>query len=724
MRHSVFGLQPVCFLLTLFIASHHVVAEDATPLKAGIIGLDAHARSWAKILNNPDAEGELADLRVVAGYPAGSPDIPQSQKLLKKGIEAFQELGIPLVDSIDTLIRKSDVVMILSIDGRPHLAQAQEVIKAGKPVFIDKPVAGSLADAKQIYALARKHEVPCFSSSSLRFAPGTRAVLDNSQEGKILGCDAHSPCAIEPHHPDFFWYGIHGVETLFTIMGTGCETVTRTHTKDADVAVGAWQDGRIGTFRGHRTGPHTYGATVFGKGKVVQAGEFEGYEPLLVEIVKFFKTGVPPVSPEETLEILAFMEAADKSKEKGGRPVKLPSIQLAKQPAEGDEEQAKRGSRQAKNSDASTLPEVAGPSTAGYVSGELIYPLDNKPTPQCHASTIVETPAGPVAAWFGGRHEKNPDVGIWVARHRNGQWTQPVEVADGVQSSEQRYPCWNPVLFNPQNGPLMLFYKVGPSPRQWWGMLKTSIDNGKSWSASRRLGENPKIGHLIGPVKNKPVQLADGSILCPSSTEHDGWRVHFELTPDLGKSWKVIGPIHDGEQFSAIQPSILTYPDGKMQVLCRSRQQVITQSWSADGGETWSKMTATQLPNPNAGTDAVTLRDGRQLLVYNHTTRGGPFPSGRNMLNVAVSRDGREWNTVLTLEKQKGEYSYPAVIQTDDGKVHITYTYRRQSVKHVVLDPERIPSCSCLRPFGTSNPEGVLSHCAEACLPWPIKRQL
>ncbi|MGM0488147.1 MAG: sialidase family protein [Planctomycetota bacterium] len=337
------------------------------------------------------------------------------------------------------------------------------------------------------------------------------------------------------------------------------------------------------------------------------------------------------------------------------------------------------------------MPEVAQPGMGGYVSDELIYPLDDKPTPQCHASTIVETPSGLVAAWFGGQHERNPDVGIWVARHRDGAWTRPEEVADGVQSAETRYPCWNPVLFNPKDGPLMLFYKVGPSPRRWWGMLMTSTDDGKSWSAPRRLGENETIGHLIGPVKNKPIQLEDGSILCPSSTEHEGWRVHFERTTNLGKTWEVIGPIHDGEEFGAIQPSILTYPDGRLQILCRSRQNVITQSWSADGGRTWSRMTATELPNPNAGTDAVTLRDGRQLLVYNHTTRGGPFPSGRNMLNVAVSRDGKEWNTVLTLEKQKGEYSYPAIIQASDGSVHVTYTYRRQSVKHVVLDPSGIP---------------------------------
>jgi len=355
---------------------------------------------------------------------------------------------------------------------------------------------------------------------------------------------------------------------------------------------------------------------------------------------------------------------------------------------------------------------VARPDRDGYIKGELIYPLDDKPTPQCHASTIVETPSGLVAAWFGGTREGHRDVGIWVSQHHgnkphnNGTWSRPVEVATGEEGEQRDYPCWNPVLFQPRKGPLLLFYKVGPSPRRWWGMLMTSRDGGKTWSKPRRLGRDKRLGkenpNLIGPVKNKPVQLKDGGILCPSSTEHDGWRVHFELTADLGKSWTVIGPIRSGEQsgeqigeqsakqFSAIQPTILTYPTGKLQALCRTRQGVIAQTRSSDGGKSWSRLSATPLPNPNAGIDAVTLNDGRQLLVYNHTTRGGGFPSGRQMLNVAVSRDGKTWTPVLTLQRSRGEYSYPAVIQTSDGRVHVTYTYKRRSVKHVVLDPQKL----------------------------------
>jgi predicted dehydrogenase len=265
-------------------------------------------------------------MAVVAGYAGGSSDIPHSVELLEKGVATFREMKIPIVDSIPELLEMVDVVMILSIDGRPHLEQALPVFAAGKPVFIDKPVAGTLADALQIYRLAEKHQVPCFSSSSLRFSPGTQAVRDDPKVGEIRGCNAQSPCGLEPHHPDFFYYGIHGVESLFTIMGPGCQSVTRVQSADTDVAVGVWDDGRVGAFRGHRTGPHTYGATVFGSKGIVEAGKFEGYEPLIVEIVKFFKTGKPPIPAEWTLEIHAFMEAADESKRQGGCPVSIESV--------------------------------------------------------------------------------------------------------------------------------------------------------------------------------------------------------------------------------------------------------------------------------------------------------------------------------------------------------------------------------------------------------------
>jgi predicted dehydrogenase len=236
---------------------------------------------------------------------------------------------VEIVGSIDELLTKVDAVLLESVDGRPHLEQVRPVLKAGKPVFIDKPVAGSLADAVEIYRLAADYKVPCFSSSSLRFYPGTQAMRNDSPMGEILGCSVHGPCSLEPHHPDLFWYGIHGVEMLFTIMGTGCQQVTRVQTEDTELVTGVWQDGRVGTFRGTRKGKGGYGALVYGSKAIATTEPGGGYEPLVVEICKFFRSGKPPVSPEETIEIFAFMEAADESKRQGGKPVSLESV-LAK----------------------------------------------------------------------------------------------------------------------------------------------------------------------------------------------------------------------------------------------------------------------------------------------------------------------------------------------------------------------------------------------------------
>ncbi len=316
-------------------------------------------------------------------------------------------------------------------------------------------------------------------------------------------------------------------------------------------------------------------------------------------------------------------------------------------------------------------------SRAAIVKTEFIY--DQAPFPSCHASTIVQTKGGLVAAWFGGTDEKNPDVGIWVSRYDKNGWSKVVEVANGVQQPDLRYPCWNPVLFQPERGPLLLFYKVGPTPSTWWGMLTTSTDGGVTWSRPSRLPDG-----ILGPIKNKPVQLRDGSILCGSSTEHAGWRVHMERTSDLGKTWQKTEPLNDRNEFGAIQPAILVHPSGAIQILCRSRQGKITESWSSDGGRTWSAMKITSLPNPSAGIDAMILKDGRALVVYNHTTRG------RSPLNIAVSSDGKIWKAALTLEDQPGEYSYPAVIQTGDGLVHVTYTWKRKLIKHVVIDPKKL----------------------------------
>jgi hypothetical protein len=307
--------------------SSSLFAQETKPLRAGIIGLDtSHVTAFTQVLNNAKNEGDLAGVRVVAGFPAGT-DIPASKDRVAGFTKTLREkYTIEIVDSIDDLLKKVDVVLLESVDGRPHLAQAKPVFKAGKPVFIDKPVAGSLADAIQIYDLAKQTKTPCFSSSSLRFAPSVHEARNNPKVGDILGCDTYGPSPLEPTHPDLFWYGIHGVEMLFAIMGIGCESVTRVFTKETDKVVGAWKGGRIGSFRGIRAGKADYGATVFGKAGVAPVSGSGGYTPLLVEIAKFFKTGKPPVSPEETVELFAFMEAADESKRKGGAAVTIEAV--------------------------------------------------------------------------------------------------------------------------------------------------------------------------------------------------------------------------------------------------------------------------------------------------------------------------------------------------------------------------------------------------------------
>jgi predicted dehydrogenase len=318
--------------------SFSTVADAATPtdkvtdssmLRAGIIGLDtSHAGAFTKLLTDSKPADDLAGVRVVAAFPGGS-DIPSSRDRLGKFTEEIKAMHVEIVDSIPALLEKVDVVLLESVDGRQHLEQVKPVFAAGKPVFIDKPLAGSLADAVAIAELGQRSGTPWFSSSSLRFARDTQAARNDSKIGAVVGCDAWGPCHLEATHPDLYWYGIHGVETLYTIMGTGCETVSRSHTEGTDFAVGVWKDGRIGTFRGIRDGKQDYGATVFGKSGITQVGHFESYRPLVVEIVKFFKTRKPPVRAEETLEMMTFMEAADESRRQGGAQVKFTDV-LAK----------------------------------------------------------------------------------------------------------------------------------------------------------------------------------------------------------------------------------------------------------------------------------------------------------------------------------------------------------------------------------------------------------
>jgi len=305
---------------------------------------------------------------------------------------------------------------------------------------------------------------------------------------------------------------------------------------------------------------------------------------------------------------------------------------------------------------------------------------DPMPTPSCHATTIAESCKGLVSAWFGGTREGGKDVGIWLSRQEAGKWLPAVEVANGMQPDGSRHPCWNPVLFQPKSGPLLLFFKVGPTCDRWWGMLMTSADGGATWTAPKRLPNG-----VIGPVKNKPVELADGRLLCGSSDELGGWSVHMECTADNGVTWTRTEPLNDSKSVGAIQPSLLLHRDGSIQAVGRTRQKKVFSVTSADQGKTWGEMTLLDLPNPNSGIDALTLKDGRFLMVCN------PVPKGRSPLAVALSSDGKTWTNALTLEDEPAkEFSYPAVMQTADGKVHITYTWKRLKARHVVLDPAKL----------------------------------
>ncbi|MFN4144369.1 MAG: exo-alpha-sialidase [Runella sp.] len=316
----------------------------------------------------------------------------------------------------------------------------------------------------------------------------------------------------------------------------------------------------------------------------------------------------------------------------------------------------------------------ANPPTVTVLKSGFIY--EKAPFPSCHASTIVELkPNHLMAAWFGGTDEGEPDVGIWIADCKNGNWSTPRQIAIDTLNGKHRYPCWNPVLFKTKEGKLMLFYKVGPSPREWWGMWRISANDGKTWSAPTRLPNG-----MLGPIKNKPIQLPNGDILYPTSTEsldERVWHVHLEKSDKNGQNWQKI--TLDNGNFGAIQPSILRYANGKMQILCRSRQGAVVESWSYDGGKSWTALQKTSLPNPNAGTDAVTLRNSTQILVYN------PIKKGRHKLVVAASHDGVHWQDIHVLEDSQGEFSYPAVIQTSNNNIEITYTHQRKHIKHVSL---------------------------------------
>ncbi|MDH3245224.1 MAG: Gfo/Idh/MocA family oxidoreductase [Saprospiraceae bacterium] len=319
--HTVLHGSLSLVLSERLIRKKRMQRTDEVPV--GIIGLDtSHAPAFTRIFNNPQFE---ANFRVTHAYPHGSLDIESSTSRIPRYTEEMREMNVEVVDSIDELLGQVEKALLLTNDGRRHLEQARQVFAAGKTMFIDKPLAASLSDVRTILREADQHQVPVFSASSLRFAPSTQAIA-NGSIGKVIAADIYSPATLEKTHPDLFWYGIHGVESLFTVMGRGCRQVRRIHHDDMEIVVGEWADGRIGTFRGLRSGKTDYGGVAFGEDGIAPAGRYEGYEHLVREIARFFENGESPVDPEETVEIFAFMEAAHESKRRGGDPVLLSEV--------------------------------------------------------------------------------------------------------------------------------------------------------------------------------------------------------------------------------------------------------------------------------------------------------------------------------------------------------------------------------------------------------------
>jgi alpha-L-fucosidase len=308
------------------------------------------------------------------------------------------------------------------------------------------------------------------------------------------------------------------------------------------------------------------------------------------------------------------------------------------------------------------------------LTSEFIF--DKAPFRECHASTLLETEKNKIlSAWFGGTREGNKDVCIYLAeKDKQGKWSAPRKVADGIVNDTLQYPCWNPVLYKKANGNIVLFYKIGPNPREWWGMYKISSDNGKSWSNPVKLPDG-----ILGPIKNKPIGLDDGTILCPTSFEtSEKWNVYLETTDQDFKNWNKTAI--DNRQFNAIQPTILIHKNNHLQMLCRTRERVIATTRSFDSGKSWTPLQPTSLPNNNSGIDAVTCANGAHLIVYN------PITEGRNKLALAYSPDGETWTKIFDLESEsEGEFSYPAIIQSVDGTIHITYTYNRKKIRYVRL---------------------------------------
>lgn len=314
-------VNKIAFSLILLLVGSCLYAQKI--MRIGIIGLDtSHSTAFTELINSDSSPAFAKGFRVVAAYPYGSQTIQSSYERIPGFTEKVKQLGVEIVPSIADLLSKVDCVLLETNDGRLHLEQAMEVFKSGKICYIDKPIGATLGDAIAIYEMAEKYNIPIFSSSALRFTTQNQKIR-NGEMGQILGADCYSPHKAEPTHPDFGFYGIHGAETLYTVMGTGCEAVNRMSTADGDVVVGRWKDGRIGTFRAVIKGAPVYGGTAFTDKGTIEVGGYQGYEVLLEQILKFFRTGVSPISKEETIEIFTFMKASNMSKAQNGEIITM-----------------------------------------------------------------------------------------------------------------------------------------------------------------------------------------------------------------------------------------------------------------------------------------------------------------------------------------------------------------------------------------------------------------
>jgi predicted neuraminidase len=650
-----------CILITTLFGLA-ALRLSAAELRLGLIGLDtSHVTAFTELLNNPQNKEHVPGARVIAAYKGGSPDIPSSIQHVEEYTKTLREkYGVRIYDTIEEVCREVDGVLIESVDGRPHLAQARAVIAAGKPLYIDKPVGGSLRETLEIYRLAKSAGVPIFSSSSLRFARTTQSVRAGSI-GRVQRAETSSPAHLEDHHPELFWYGVHGCESLYTVMGMGCQSVIRRQTTDGKIEVeGRWKDGRVGIFREDLK----YAGQAKGEKGDAPIGSFDGYAPLVVEIVKFFRTREAPVVPAETIELFAFMQAADESKHRNGQSVTLAEVM--------ERAQAKEP----------------------VLRVERVFGPEIKTGPYKHPARFDELANGDLyLVYYGGEGEYANRTAVFGSRLKKGgrTWSKPVLVAQDPFRS-----LGNAVIWQAPDGVVWLFYVVryGDTWSTSRVQAKISRDQAATWSDAFPLVEQEGM-----MVCNRPILLHTGDYLLPiyHETGHDPEFTGFDSTSlflryeQPKKQWKQTGPIR--ARNGSIQAAAVELTNDVLVAYTRrcGGYGPVTNGWiiraeSRDGGWTWSEGLDSKFPNPNAAIDFIKLHSGRLLLVYNDNM------NDRTPLTVALSSDqDRSYAHRRTVAVGPYDYAYPLAVQSRDGKIHLIFTsHERTIINHAVLDEEWI----------------------------------